>query len=168
MYKIRGNDGNEYGPVPVDQVHQWIREGRANAQTLVQPEGSTEWRALGTLPEFAASLAVPAAPAATLPGAAMGTAPRMNPLALTGFIMSIVGIPTFCCCFASLPINLLALVLSVIGLMQIRSKPEMYTGKGLAIAGIILASLALLLTVGALVSNMAYNWQDIMREIKKA
>ena len=168
MYKIRGNDGKEYGPVPVDQMHQWIREGRANAQTQVQLEGSTEWQALGTLPEFAASLAVPVAPAATMPGVAMGTAPRINPLALTGFIISIVGIPMFCCCLVSLPINLLALVLSVIGLMQIRAKPEMYSGKGLAIAGIILASLGLLLTAGMLVTNTAYNWQDIMREIKKA
>src|ERR1017187_1018418 len=56
MYKIIGADGREYGPVTVDQVHQWIREGRANAQTRVQPEGSTEWKTLAEIPEFAATL----------------------------------------------------------------------------------------------------------------
>jgi TM2 domain-containing membrane protein YozV len=54
MYKIIGADGREYGPVTVEQVHDWIREGRANAQTKVQPEGSTEWKALSEIPEFAA------------------------------------------------------------------------------------------------------------------
>jgi hypothetical protein len=53
MYKIIGADGNEYGPISADQLRQWIAEGRANAQTKVQPEGSTEWKTLGTLAEFA-------------------------------------------------------------------------------------------------------------------
>jgi hypothetical protein len=55
VYKIIGADGREYGPVTVEQVQQWIREGRANIQTQVQTEGGTEWKALGELPEFSAS-----------------------------------------------------------------------------------------------------------------
>lgn len=57
MYKVIGADGSEYGPVSADQLRQWIAEGRANAQTKVQPEGSTEWTSLGTLAEFADALA---------------------------------------------------------------------------------------------------------------
>jgi uncharacterized membrane protein len=53
MYRIIGADGRQYGPAPAAQLREWIAENRANAQTLVQPEGSAEWRALGTLPEFA-------------------------------------------------------------------------------------------------------------------
>ena len=53
MYKIIGADGKEYGPVTAEQLHRWISEGRANAQTQVQSEGSTEWKSLGILPEFA-------------------------------------------------------------------------------------------------------------------
>jgi len=53
MYRIIGADGKEYGPVTADQLRQWITEGRTNAQTQVQSEGSTEWKPLGTLPEFA-------------------------------------------------------------------------------------------------------------------
>ncbi len=56
MYKIIGADGREYGPVTVEQLHQWIREGRANAQTRVQVEGSTEWKNLAEIPEFADTL----------------------------------------------------------------------------------------------------------------
>jgi hypothetical protein len=62
MYKIIGADGNEYGPISADQLRQWIAEGRANAQTKVQPEGSTEWKTLGTLAEFADVFAAATAP----------------------------------------------------------------------------------------------------------
>jgi hypothetical protein len=55
MYKIIGADGKEYGPVTIEQLRQWIAEGRANAQTSVQAEGSTEWRTLGDLAELADS-----------------------------------------------------------------------------------------------------------------
>lgn len=68
MYKIIGADGREYGPVTTEQLRQWIREGRANAQTKVQPEGGTEWKVLGEIPEFAEALGLPA-----------GTPPPISP-----------------------------------------------------------------------------------------
>lgn len=56
MYKIIGGDQKEYGPVSADDLRQWIGEGRLNAQSLAQAEGSTEWKPLGAFPEFAAEL----------------------------------------------------------------------------------------------------------------
>jgi hypothetical protein len=53
MYRIIGADQKQYGPVSADEVRQWIAEGRANAQTLIQAEGQTEWRPLSSFPEFA-------------------------------------------------------------------------------------------------------------------
>jgi hypothetical protein len=53
MYKIVGGDQKEYGPVSMEQLRQWAAEGRVNAQTSVQLEGATEWKPLGSLPEFA-------------------------------------------------------------------------------------------------------------------
>jgi TM2 domain-containing membrane protein YozV len=53
MYKIIGTDGQQYGPVNADQVRRWLAEGRVNAQTLVQAEGSPEWKPLISFPEFA-------------------------------------------------------------------------------------------------------------------
>ena len=66
MYKIIGADGREYGPVSTEQLQQWIREGRANAQTQVQAEGSTEWKPISAFPEFAGMPAV-SSPALTPP-----------------------------------------------------------------------------------------------------
>jgi hypothetical protein len=68
MYKILGGDGKEYGPVTTETLRQWMAEGRANAQTQVQPEGTTGWVALGSLPEFAAA-AAPVIPGVTAPAA---------------------------------------------------------------------------------------------------
>ncbi len=67
MYKIIGADGKEYGPVTSEQVRQWITEGRANAQTKVQPEGATDWQALGSVAEFANAFATQPATIAPLP-----------------------------------------------------------------------------------------------------
>jgi hypothetical protein len=52
MFKIIGADGKEYGPVSSDQLREWVREGRANAQTRVQPEGQTDWIPLGLVAGF--------------------------------------------------------------------------------------------------------------------
>jgi len=57
MYKILGNDGNEYGPVSAEQVKQWIAESRVEKKTPVFPEGAPDWVFLESLPEFAAAFA---------------------------------------------------------------------------------------------------------------
>lgn len=71
MYKIIGADGREYGPVTAEQLRQWIREGRANAETRVQAEGSADWTTLGSIAEFRDSFPVTNIPAT--PGVATGT-----------------------------------------------------------------------------------------------
>ncbi len=73
MYKIIGADQVEYGPVDAGQIRQWIRENRANQQTLVKPEGAAEWIPLGQVTEFALDFGAHA------PGTAP-TAPGMPPL----------------------------------------------------------------------------------------
>jgi len=78
MYKIIGGDQKEYGPVTVEQLVGWIRDHRANAQTLVQKEGGA-WVPLGSLPEFAEALGpsvpVPAPTPSPASGPAFGTTP---------------------------------------------------------------------------------------------
>lgn len=81
MYKIIGGDQKEYGPVSFEQLTQWIRDNRANAQTLVQKEGGP-WLPLGSLPEFTASLGAQTAPAPSpTPATAetTGTSPSASP-----------------------------------------------------------------------------------------
>jgi len=55
MFKIIGADGKEYGPISADQLKQWIAERRVDAQTRVLADGTTEWKPLGSLPEFASA-----------------------------------------------------------------------------------------------------------------
>ncbi len=77
MYKIIGADQKEYGPVTADLIRQWIKEGRANAQTVAQAEGSTTWVPLGQIPEFASDFggAAPTLPPLVPPSPAPESAP---------------------------------------------------------------------------------------------
>ena len=60
MYRIIGGNQKEYGPVTADELRRWIAEGRLSAQSLVQAEGSGDWKPLSSFPEFAGALAMQA------------------------------------------------------------------------------------------------------------
>ena len=144
-YKIIGDDKREYGPVGVDELRAWIQEGRANGQSLVQPDGTTGWQPLQTIPELAALLhAVANAPApfSATPTNIISPAQKNNGLAIAGFVCSLVGL---LCCATGL-FSLVGLVLSIVGLVQI-NRDETQRGRGLAIAGILLSILGLLIAV---------------------
>jgi len=160
MFKILGNDGNEYGPVAADTVRQWLREGRANAQTLVQ-SGDGRWLALGSLPEFAPQF-VGATPASSF----ASTQPQNHPLAIIGFILSLISVSLGLCCCYGLPFNLVGITLSAVGLSQIRRQPARYSGRGLALAGLILGIVSLLLGAALLILGVALSWEDIQRDLQ--
>jgi len=72
MYKIIGGDQKEYGPASADEIDRWISEGRLSGESLLQLEGSGEWKPLAQYAEFAEALAaqvrhVPEAGAAVNP-----------------------------------------------------------------------------------------------------
>ena len=67
MYRIIGKDGQQYGPVTAEQLRSWIAENRANAQTLVQTEGTQDWKPLAAFPEFAGDVKPPPASASAPP-----------------------------------------------------------------------------------------------------
>lgn len=100
MYKVIGADGREYGPVTGEQLRQWIAEGRANAQTRVQAEGTTEWKPLADFPEL---LGTTAAVPPTL-----GATPYAAPLPTTvpNYLAWAI-VTTICCC---LPLGIPAIV----------------------------------------------------------
>lgn len=149
MYKIVGADQKEYGPISADQIRQWIAEGRANGQTLARFEEGP-WKPLSTFSEFASTLGPLSPPplSAVPPVAGMamgGPAPKSNGVALTGLILSILGLLQ--CCTPLFAI--LGLIFSLIGFYQIRGEPGRYTGSGLATAGIV-TSVAGLVIFGVL------------------
>lgn len=94
MYKIIGADGQTYGPVNADQLRRWLAEHRANAQTLVQAEGSPDWKPLGSLPEFASEFkATP--PTITPPSAHVARASNKIPAGICGILLGSLGIHKF-------------------------------------------------------------------------
>jgi Domain of unknown function (DUF4190)/GYF domain 2 len=158
MYKIIGADGREYGPVTAEQLRRWIAEGRANAQTRVLAEGSLEWKPLGTLVEFAG----PFAPAA-IPALSAGIVRKTNGFATSGMIFGILSW-TFCCCYG-VPLNILGIIFSAIALSQINRHPEVYEGRGLAIAGLAISIASLVICGMALIwraatGNVHFNWNN--------
>lgn len=112
MYKILGADQREYGPVTADQLRQWITEGRANSQTMVQGPDSTEWKPLSSFVEFAGVMPAAAATAPVAPTsyAGMGGAQPSVPNYLWQSI-----VVTACCC---LPFGIAAIVFAA----QVNSK----------------------------------------------
>ncbi len=52
MFTIIGGDGKEYGPVTLQQVKNWIADGRANLDTKGKRTGDEEWKRLGDFPEI--------------------------------------------------------------------------------------------------------------------
>jgi TM2 domain-containing membrane protein YozV len=101
MYRIVGKDGQQYGPVTAEQLRGWIAENRANAQTLVQTDGSQDWKPLGSLLEFAAELkpppmsATPPPTIAPLPSMSNPRASNKLPAGLCGILLGSLGIHKF-------------------------------------------------------------------------
>ena len=153
MYKIIGADGKEYGPVPINVVRQWLAEGRANAQTRILPEGATEWKALGELPEFQLDI-TSASPASSGPvpqpirPLTYPTASKTNGLAIFGLILGILSVTFSLCCYG-LPFNLAGIVISAIALVQIKEQKQ--EGRGLAIIGLVLSIISIFLGVLVLI-----------------
>jgi hypothetical protein len=149
-YRIIGVDGNTYGPVGLEQIRQWLAEGRVDNRTPIYVEGATNWTYLGLLPELAAAFTQsPPAIGALRPAASSrGT----NGLATAGLICALLS--WLCCC--CVPLNLLALVFSIVALVQISSQAEPQEGRALAIAGLVISGLNLLFNAGLAVS-MALN-----------
>ena len=52
MYKIRGGDGKEYGPISAETLRSWVNQGRVSGQSPILPEGATQWTTLGACAEF--------------------------------------------------------------------------------------------------------------------
>lgn len=98
MYKIIGADQKAYGPVSEEQIRHWIAESRVNAQTQIQAEGASDWKPLGSFPEFAdafgANAPVPPAISTTqnIVGTQEGALQSMRGPALALKIMSILSL----------------------------------------------------------------------------
>jgi hypothetical protein len=85
--------------------------------------------------------------------------PRFHPLAIASLVLGILSVPGCCCWFASTPISVAGLVLGLVALGKIRSSPQAWQGYGLAVAGVVLSSVGVVLSLLAILTT----WDDALR-----
>ncbi len=160
MYRIIGADQKEYGPIPADQVRQWIADRRLNANSLAMPDGGSEWKALSTFPEFAAaiSIAAPVFPA-------LQQTPGTNSMAVAGLTCGVLCWLGACCC-SGVPFNVLGIVFSSVALSQLAKNPNQ-RGRNMAIAGLALSITQLVFAIALIIAGNAFNWPDILKDLRK-
>ena len=137
MYKVIGADQKEYGPVRVDQIRQWIVEGRVNAGTRLRAVTASDWVTAGELPEFrdALGMQAPRPPLPSPPGAGVQSLPvPTSGMAISSLILGILG-PVTCGLSA-----IAGLVLGLISMSTIGKRPGAIRGRGIALAGVIVSS----------------------------
>jgi prepilin-type processing-associated H-X9-DG protein len=156
-YFVMGGDNREYGPVSVDELRNWVAEGRADAQSKVRAEGSSEWMPLSHVPGLADAPARKAPPT-LLPLHPPAPVPRTSSMAIAALILAILG------CTAPL-----GLVLGIIAMVRVTKSRGALTGKGLALGGIIVSAVVLLmvlLTIPALLLPALAGAHDRARQIQ--
>lgn len=98
MYKIIGADGQQYGPVNLEQMRRWLAENRVRADTLVQAEGSTDWKPLSSYPELAGESKSPPPTITPLAPPAVSSNPRASnkiPAGICGILLGSLGVHKF-------------------------------------------------------------------------
>jgi hypothetical protein len=144
MYKIVGADGKEYGPVSIEQLRQWIADGRVNAQTRVQAAGAAEWKAATEFPELGfASAAADSGPGSAPPTLPVGQAGgQQQGLAITSFVLGLLSLV----CLGLLA-GIPAIICGHVARGRARRAPGQCGGAGFALAGLIMGYVSILVTL---------------------
>jgi hypothetical protein len=155
-YYAQGNA--QRGPVPVSFLIDSLRTGGLTAGDLVWREGMAQWVPAGQVPELAGAVggATPTQPAQPM-GYASPVSPAIAPnysqpyyppppAQHLGFSITamVLGIVSYCCCSLGILPAVTGLVFGLIALngMKRTGDPR---GKGMAIAGVVLASVYVVL-----------------------
>ena len=138
MYKIIGADGKEYGPVSVEQLLEWVTQGRVSKTTKVKGETDSEWQTLETLPDFAGIMASPPPLLAGTPAATTATPPTSG-LAISSLVLGILGL------FSCGATAVIGLIFGIISFSKIKKSQGRLSGSGLAIAGIVVSAIFILM-----------------------
>lgn len=79
MYRVIGGDKTEYGPATVDEIQQWIAEGRLSRESFTRQEDEVAWQPLGDYPEFAEALRAQVRQGSVSePPPCLGSSPRVS------------------------------------------------------------------------------------------
>ena len=146
-YHMIGADGKEYGPISVDQLRDWISQGRVNGQTRIRPAESTDWAPAAQVPDLAAlfgSAGPPPLPTGAPPVLRPPKPPaRREGLAVISFVL---GIASFVLCLSAIS-GIPAIICGYIARSRARRAPTQYGGAGFAMAGIVLGYVSILFSL---------------------
>ena len=117
MYRMIGGNGQPYGPVTADQIRQWVTEGRATAQTLVQFKDG-DWKPLAAFPEFKV-VADNAPPVAVPPVTAAVNAKSRVAACLLGIFLGGLGIHRFYLGYTGIGVIQIIVTICTCGIGQI-------------------------------------------------
>lgn len=127
-------NGQSAGPFEEAQVRAMLAGGQAAPETLACPVGGTEWQPLGGVLGGGAPAAMPLAPYQGSFPTAVAPAPT-NGLAIASLVLGCAALG--CCGVTSLP----AVICGHLALGQLSRAGGAQTGRGLAIAGLVLGYL---------------------------
>ena len=159
LYYFKAGDDREYGPISVEEIEDWKKQGRMNSESLVREEHSDKWVPLGSIPEL-----VSQSPPSQEAPAQQTQLPPQQEIQYEehrGTMILVFGILGIACCF---PFGIAAWILGNADLKQMEAGIMDPTGmgqtKGGKICGIIsvvLTTLGILLNVLVLLLEIAAN-----------
>lgn len=123
LYKIKSENGEEFGPVNSTEIQIWIDQKRCSSETLIEVDGNGNWVQLSTLPEFANILALEQSATQKGDDGVSSVIPYKNVPALTGYYLAVFSGLGLLCPPAGFLLALPALVLGIIGLKKAKANP---------------------------------------------
>jgi len=146
-YLIIGGDGKAYGPVSGEQIRNWFREGRVDAQTRIAAEGRLEWQPMAAYAEFADLCqpvsSMPDAPPPVAAGSgktpSSGTRQTTEPTAVASLVLGILSFMCF-----SVVTGIPAIICGHLARARIRQSRGASGGNAMAVIGLILGYLSLI------------------------
>ena len=142
-----GSSVGQKGPVEEQEIRALIAAGQVGPETLVWGDGMTDWTRLDQVPELFPGFVSPyAAPQSLAPGYYQPVA--NSGLATASLVCGIVAVLT--CTAGGIP-GIAAVICGHLAISRIRQAPVPVTGRGLAIAGLVMGYLGILFTLAAVV-----------------
>ena len=126
------------GPITESELRRALSHGRISEQMLLWCEGMETWVQARKLPQLFQVAGV-------APAVIYASPPRTSGLAITSLILGLVGFFIGWCCCVGVLLCLLGIIFGHVAQAQISRQPQLWTGKGMAIAGYVLGYVGLAL-----------------------
>jgi hypothetical protein len=85
------------------------------------------------------------------------TGPKMHPLAIVSLALGILSVPLCCCSLFGMWSPIGAIVCGIVAMNKIKLQPQLFTGNGLCIAGIVTGAVGLMLDFIAIFTTIDDN-----------